>query len=75
MFRICTFLIVSLLLFNAMPVSFAQKNSVQAQAKSDALTDTDHDIKKSLWFMSGLVSSSVGCAAGGAGGFLLGAPI
>ena len=72
MFRIHAFLIVSLLLFNAMPVSFAQENPMQAQAKADAHRDINHDMKKSLWFMSGLVGSSVGFSAGGTGGFLLG---
>lgn len=71
MFRIPAFLIVTLLLFNAMPVSFAQENAMRTQAEADALRDIDHDMKKEWWFMSGLVGSSVGCAAGGAGGFLL----
>ena len=55
-----------------MSVSFAQQNPIQAQAKADAIRDADHDMKKAWWFMSGLVSSSVGCAAGGIGGCLFG---
>lgn len=70
MFRTPTVLIVNLLLFNAMPVSLAQQNLMQAQAKADAHRDIKRDMRESLWFTSGLASSSVGCAAGGAGGFL-----
>ena len=65
-------LIVSLLLFNAMPVSFAQENPVQVQAEADALRDIDHDMKKGWWFMFGLVGSSAGSVTGCVGGCLLG---
>ena len=75
MFRISVFLMATLLLFSTIPVSFAQENPMQAQAEADALRDIDHDMKKGWWFMFGLVGSSVGCAAGGAGGFLFGLPI
>ena len=67
-----TFFMAVLLLFSEVPVSFAQQNPIQAQAKADAIRDADHDMKKTWWFMSGLVSSSVGCAAGGIGGCLFG---
>ena len=72
MSHIATFFIAGLLLFSEVPVSFAQQNPIQAQAKADAIRDADHDMKKAWWFMSGLVSSSVGCAAGGIGGCLFG---
>ena len=61
MFRIPAFLIVSLLLFTAMPtVSFAQQNPVAAQAEADANSDMS-DMSKALWFMLGGVSSTAGC--------------
>ena len=72
---ISIFLISMLLLFNSMPVSFAQENAMRTQAEADAFRDIDHDMKKEWWFMFGLVGSSVGCAAGGAGGFLGGLPL
>ena len=72
MFRIPALLIVTLLLFSTIPVGFAQKNAMQAQAKADALTDIDRDMKKGWWFMFGLVGSSAGSVTGCVGGCLLG---
>ena len=72
MFRVSVFFITTLLLFTAMSVSFAQQNFIQTQAEADAHKDVNRDMRESLWFTSGLISSSAGCAAGGAGGFLFG---
>ena len=72
MSRIPAFLMATLLLFSIMPVSFAQQNSIQTQAEVDAHRDVNRDMRESFWFLSGLMSSGVGCAAGGAGGFLFG---
>ena len=66
MSRIPAFLMATLLLFSIMPVSLAQQNSMQAQAKADAHRDVNRDMKESLLFLSGLVSSSVCCAGIGA---------
>ena len=70
MFRISAFLMTTLLIFSMMPVSLAQQQSLQAQAKADAHRDVNRDMRESLWFLSGLVSSSVCCAGGGVGVFL-----
>ena len=70
MSRIPAFLMATLLLFSIMPVSLAQQNSMQAQAEADAHKDVNRDMKESLWFLSGLVSSSVCCAGGGVGFFV-----
>ena len=63
---------VTLLLVSMIPVSFAQENLTEAQATADAHRDVNQDMKESLWFMSGLVGSSVGFAAGGIGACLSG---
>ena len=73
MFRIPVFFMTTLLLFSTTSVGLAQQNSIQAQAEADALRDINRDMTKSLWFMSGLVGSSVGCPAGAIGAFLCGA--
>ena len=72
MSRIPAFLMATLLLFSMIPVGFAQQNPIQAQAKADAHRDVNRDMKESLWFMSGLVGSSAGFAAGGVGACLSG---
>ena len=72
MSRIPAFFMATLLIFSAIPVSFAQQDFTAARAKADAHRDVNHDMKESLWFMSGLVSSSVGFAAGGIGACLSG---
>ena len=72
MSHILAFLMATLLLFGTMPVSLAQQQSLQAQAEADAHRDVNRDMRESLWFLSGLMSSGVGCAAGGTGGFLFG---
>lgn len=72
MARIPAFLMVILLLFSMIPVSFAQQDFTEAQAEADAHRDVNHDMKESFWFISGLVGSSVGFAAGGVGGCLSG---
>ena len=72
MSHIPTFFMATLLLFGTMPVSLAQQQSLQAQAEVDAHRDVNRDMRESLWFLSGLMSSGVGCAAGGTGGFLFG---
>ena len=72
MSHIPAFFMATLLLFGTMPVSLAQQQSLQAQAEVDAHRDVNRDMRESLWFLSGLMSSGVGCAAGGTGGFLFG---
>ena len=76
MFRISAFLMTTLLIFSMMPVSFAQQQSLQAEAEADAHRDVNRDMRESLWFMSGLVGSSVGavtgCLSGILGGMLIG---
>ena len=72
MSRIPTFFMATLLLFGTMPISLAQQQATQVQAEADAHRDVNRDMRESLWFTSGLMSSSVGCVAGGAGGFLFG---
>ena len=64
MSRIPAFSMATLLLFNMIPVGFAQQNPIQAQAEADAHRDVNHDMRESLWFMSGLVGSSVGFCRG-----------
>ena len=75
MFRISAFLMTTLLIFSMMPVSFAQQQSLQAEAEADAHTDVNRDMRESLWFLSGLVGSSVGavtgCLSGILGGMLI----
>ena len=71
MFRISAFLIAILLFFNAMPVSLAQQNSVQAQAEVDANSDMS-DMSKAMWFMFGGLGSTAGCLIGCVGGCALG---
>ena len=71
MFRVSAFFMITLLLFSTMSVSLAeQQGTAQAQAKADAHRDVNRDMKESLWFLSGLVSSSVCCAGGGVGFFV-----
>ena len=76
MLRISAFLMTTLLIFSMMPVSFAQQQSLQAEAKADAHRDVNRDMRESLWFLSGLVGSSVGavtgCLSGILGGMLIG---
>ncbi len=72
MSRIPAFFLVTLLLFSTIPVSLAQENPIQAQAKADAHKDVNSDMREKWWFMSGLVGSSVGFAAGGVGACLSG---
>ena len=67
MCRVSVFFMATLLLFSTMPISLAQQQPMQAQAKADAHRDVNHDMRESLWFLSGLVSSSVCCAGGGVG--------
>ena len=76
MFRISIFLMVTLLIFSATPVSFAQQGSVQAQAEADANADADSDmsdLSKTMWFMLGGLGSTAGCLLGCVGGCALGA--
>ena len=69
---ISAFLMATLLLFSTMPVSLAQKDSVQAQAEDDANADMS-DGSKAMWFLLGGVGSTAGCLLGCAGGCLLAA--
>ena len=68
MFHVATFLMVTLLLFNTIPVSLAQQDAVQVQAESDASAD----MSKDKWFMLGVSGSLAGCILGCIGGSLLG---
>ena len=71
MFRVSAFLMATLLLLSATPIGFAQQNTVQAQAETDASADMS-DRSKARWFLLGGFGSTVGCLLGCAGGFLLG---
>lgn len=73
MSRIATFFMAVLLLFSEVPVSFAQQNPIQAQAKADAIRDADRDMKKTWWFMFGLAGSTAGFVTGCVGGCFIGA--
>ena len=70
MCRLSAFFIVTLLLFSTMPISFAQQNTVQAQAEADASADMS-DASKVDWFLLGGVGSTMGCFLGCAAGCLL----
>ena len=74
MFRISVLLMVILLIFSTMPVSLAQQDAVQVQAKADAKADMS-DGSKSMWFLLGALGSTAGCLLGCAGGCLLGASL
>ena len=72
MLRIPAFFMATLLLFSTLPVSFAQQNSIQTQAKADANADMS-DRSKAMWFLLGGLGSTAGCLLGCAGGCLLAA--
>lgn len=72
MFRVSVLLMATLLLFNTLPVSLAQQNSVQAQAEADANSDMS-DMSKVMWLLLGGLSSTAGCLLGCVGGCALGA--
>ena len=74
MFRISVFLMAILLIFSTMPVSLAQQDAVQAQAKADAKADMS-DGSEAMWFLLGGLGSTAGCLLGCAGGCLLGATL
>ena len=74
MFRLSAFLMVILLLFSTTPISFAQQNSVQAQAEADANSDMSDGAKAMLFLLGGL-GSTAGCLIGCVGGCLLGTRI
>ena len=70
MFRILPLFMATLLFFSMMPVSLAQQNGAQAQAKADASADMSN-MSKADWFMLGGWGSTLGCFLGCAGGCLL----
>lgn len=72
MFRISVLLMAILLILSTTPVSFAQQNSVQAQAEADANSDMS-DMSKAMWVMLGGLSSTAGCLLGCVGGCVVGA--
>lgn len=72
MCHLSAFFIATLLLFSTIPVSFAQENPMQAEAEAEAYRDVNHDMKESLWFLSGLVGGSAGLVTGCASGILAG---
>ena len=72
MSHISVFFMAILLLFNAMPVSFAQQNSVQADAEADANADMS-DTSKAMWVLLGGLGSTAGCLIGCVGGHAVGA--
>ena len=74
MFRISVFFMAILLIFSTMPVSLAQQDAVQAQAKADAKADMS-DMSETMWFLLGGFGSTAGCLLGCAGGCLLGAQL
>ena len=71
MFRISVLLMTILLIFSTMPVSLAQQDAVQAQAKADA--EDDMSDRSAMWFLLGGLGSTAGCLLGCAGGCLLAA--
>ena len=71
MFGISAFLMVILLLFSTIPVSFAQLDTVQAQAEADANSDMSDGAKAMLFLLGGL-GSTAGCLIGCVGGCILG---
>ena len=71
MFRISAFLMATLLLFSTTPISFAQLDTVQAQAEADANADMS-DMAKTMLFTLGALGSTAGCLIGCVGGCLLG---
>ena len=71
MLRISVFLMVILLLFSTTPVSFAQLDTVQAQAEADANSDMSDGAKAMLFLLGGL-GSTAGCLIGCVGGCMLG---
>lgn len=71
MFRVFFFFTAILLLSNMMPISLAQQDSVETQAKADASTDMS-DRSKTKFFLLGGVGSTVGFLLGCIGGCLLG---
>ena len=71
MFRISVFLMAILLIFSTLPVSLAQQDAVQAQAKADA--EDDMSDRSAMWFLLGGLGSTAGCLLGCAGGCLLAA--
>lgn len=70
MYRLSAFFIVTLLLFSMMSISFAQQNTVLAQAEADANADMS-DGSKVDWFLLGGLGSTMGCFFGCAAGCLL----
>lgn len=74
MFRIpvLSMLMATLLLFSTMPVSLAQQDAVQADAKADAKADMS-GMSETMWSLLGGLGSTAGCLLGCAGGCLLGA--
>ena len=72
MFRISVLLMAILLIFGTMPVSLAQQDAVQAQAKADAKADMS-GMSETMWSLLGGLGSTAGCLLGCAGGCLLGA--
>ena len=72
MFRIPVLLMATLLIFSTMPVSLAQQDAVQAQAKADAKVDMA-GMSEAMWSLLGGLGSTAGCLLGCAGGCLLGA--
>ena len=72
MFRISVLLMATLLIFSTLPVSLAQQDAVQAQAKADAKADMS-GMSEAMWSLLGGVGSTAGCLLGCTGGCLLGA--
>jgi hypothetical protein len=72
MFHISVLLMAILLILSTTPVSFAQQNPVQAQAKADADSDMS-DMSKAMWVMLGGLGSTAGCLLGCVGGCAVGA--
>jgi len=63
----------TLLIFSTIPVSLAQQDAVQAQAKADA--EDDMSDRSAMWFLLGGLGSTAGCLLGCAGGCLLAAKL
>ena len=73
MFRISVLLMAILLIFSTMPVSLAQQQTAQVQAKAEASADMS-DMLKAKWFLLGAAGSTAGCLLGCVGGYMLGGP-
>ena len=58
-FRVFAFL-MAVLIFSMPFVTFAQQNSIEAEAKARAIADAENDVNKTTWFMTGCFLNIIG---------------